>query len=330
VLIPAILCPTVAQAILRAGHRPIIVDTNKDLHISPESIPSENSHDAKAILIPHLYGMSAPIASLLDWAAAHKLHVIDDAAQAAGISVDGKPLGTFGNLGILSFGPFKSVASTRGGALLSKDSLLIEKCRMLIGAPEDAPGAVFRILGCFAKLHFPRAIRFIKSSFSASKHRKLGSERSPAATLSSTSGDELAASSLLECALAGTLFARSATIVQNRSKTARQIFSIVEEYTGLAPIGVPGTPFMSIPIRLKNNLSAEEAIDRLREIKIEATRIYRPLHLFQAFSEFAAQPLERSLESWNRVVLLPNPARCRIPEGYSQLRRGLDMIGAQN
>ncbi len=327
ILIPAILCPTVVHAILRAGHRPIIVDVNEDLHISPDSISPESLHGAKAILIAHLYGMSAPLSSLLDWANARRLLVIDDAAQAAGISLNGIPLGACGSMGILSFGPYKSLAGSRGGALVSKNSLLIENCRKIIGPRENLSGAIRRILGCFTKLYFPRAIQPVKSAIADFGFRDTITNQSAASTVGYPSQNHIVAPSSLECALAATIYLRSASIIKNRIITSNAILNLVSQYARLETIGIPNTPFLRIPVRIKSKYTAEQAVSLLRENGIGATRIYRPLHLIPSYSCYSYHSPNNSIESWNNVFLLPNPSHHILESVIHYFRKGLDIIG---
>lgn len=330
ILVPAILCPTVVHAILRAGHRPIIVDTNEDLHISPESISPESLHGAKAILIAHLYGMAAPMPSLLNWASARGLLVIDDAAQAAGLSLDGTPLGSCGDMGILSFGPYKSIASSRGGALISRNELLIARCRAIVGPRENLSGALRRVLGCLAKQHLPAASRAIKATIVKRKGAGKGSDYVPESINPNSGGDPIAALNALECIVAQSVFSRASSIVASRASHAGHICTFLRGYAGLDLIGMPHTPFMSIPVRIKSSLTAEDALAHLRKNNIDAIRIYRPLHLYNEFAPFAIQSLPQSLKSWDKVFLLPNPVHGSIARYILQLRMGLAAMGFFN
>jgi len=126
VILPGLICPTVIRAVLQAGCRPILVDVERNLHLSVK-ILSSCQEKAHAVIVPHLYGLSAPIQEIREWSTRAGLYLIDDAAQAVGISIDGKYLGTFGDFGILSFGPFKSLSTPRGGALISENGDLVQK-----------------------------------------------------------------------------------------------------------------------------------------------------------------------------------------------------------
>jgi dTDP-4-amino-4,6-dideoxygalactose transaminase len=61
----------------------------------------------------------APIERVCRWAAEHGLAVVEDACQAPGGTVDGKPAGSWGDASVLSFGGSKLLTAGRGGAVLS-------------------------------------------------------------------------------------------------------------------------------------------------------------------------------------------------------------------
>jgi dTDP-4-amino-4,6-dideoxygalactose transaminase len=74
-------------------------------------------------VVAHLYGFPADVPAVRALAAAHGATVIEDAAQAAGGSLGGRPLGTFGGMSVLSFGRGKGTTGGHGGALLVHDAV---------------------------------------------------------------------------------------------------------------------------------------------------------------------------------------------------------------
>jgi dTDP-4-amino-4,6-dideoxygalactose transaminase len=70
--------------------------------------------------MPHLFGNPAEIEAIVHIAREKNIRVIDDAAQAFGATIDGRLAGSFGDIGILSFGAEKVCFGLGGGALLSK------------------------------------------------------------------------------------------------------------------------------------------------------------------------------------------------------------------
>lgn len=94
----------------------------------------------KAIIPVHLYGMPAKMSEIIEIANEFNVPVIEDAAEALGSNLFGKPCGTFGKFGILSFNGNKIITTSGGGALLSDDKELIDKAKFLATqARENAP-----------------------------------------------------------------------------------------------------------------------------------------------------------------------------------------------
>jgi dTDP-4-amino-4,6-dideoxygalactose transaminase len=91
----------------------------------------------KAILIVHLYGMPANMKEIMNIADRYGIPVVEDAAEALGSSYMGKPLGSFGKMGVLSFNGNKIITTSGGGALISDDDSLIKKARFLATQARD-------------------------------------------------------------------------------------------------------------------------------------------------------------------------------------------------
>lgn len=326
VLLPSIVCATVIQAILRSGHTPIIVDTADDLHIAPETIAPESLAGAGAIVVPHLYGRSAPIIPLARWAAEHKLRLIDDAAQAAGVHLDRKPLGTFGDIGILSFGPQKYIACTRGGALLSSNIETINAARTLLQGTESNRDAVRRIVGGMLKRHFRQGILRLKTVIAAQKRQRLSSDAGLRVSNPGYPEDGISGLNPLEAATVQTLLPRMETMVAARGKSADDMIRSLQGRPGIEMPAPDGTPFAKIPVRLTGGLKAAEAVALLRKMKIDASRIYRPLALYPEYAAYARQPVSNSIRLWETTFLIPNPLHCRSRRHMLHLHKAMDRI----
>src|SRR5262249_26109528 len=83
----------------------------------------------KAIIASHLHGGLVPMQALMACATDCGLDVIEDAAQCPGGLVAGKKAGTWGDIGILSFGGSKLLTAGRGGALLTSRDILHQRAR---------------------------------------------------------------------------------------------------------------------------------------------------------------------------------------------------------
>jgi len=126
------------------GAKPVLIDSEKDTwNMSPELLETaikdrlSNGIKPKAIIVVHLYGMPAKIDQIASIANRYDIPLIEDAAEALGSRFKGKPLGTFGKLGILSFNGNKIITTSGGGALVSEDAELISKARFLSTQARD-------------------------------------------------------------------------------------------------------------------------------------------------------------------------------------------------
>src|ERR1035437_8098308 len=94
----------------------------------------------KAIIAVHLYGVPARIDEIMKIANKYEIPVIEDAAEALGSKYFGKPLGSIGVIGILSFNGNKIITTSGGGALISDNKDYIVKARFLsTQARDNAP-----------------------------------------------------------------------------------------------------------------------------------------------------------------------------------------------
>jgi hypothetical protein len=74
-----------------------------ELNITAATVEPALSKKTRAIIVPHLFGNPADIGSITDLVKGRNIHVIDDAAQALGAAIDGRPVGSLGDVGIISF-----------------------------------------------------------------------------------------------------------------------------------------------------------------------------------------------------------------------------------
>src|SRR5207249_1811408 len=84
------------------------------------------------VIASHLHGGIVPMRQLMAVAQARGLAVIEDAAQCPGARVQGKMAGTWGDVGVLSFGGSKLLSAGRGGALLTSQPLVHQRARTLL------------------------------------------------------------------------------------------------------------------------------------------------------------------------------------------------------
>ena len=118
-----------ANPIVYLGATPVFVDSESATwNLSPELLERaiadrlrRTGRKPKAIVAVHLYGMPACLEEIMAIAARYEIPVLEDAAEAMGSCYDGRPCGTFGTYGVLSFNGNKMITTSGGGALICPD-----------------------------------------------------------------------------------------------------------------------------------------------------------------------------------------------------------------
>ncbi|TSC75496.1 MAG: glutamine--scyllo-inositol transaminase [Parcubacteria group bacterium Gr01-1014_30] len=120
------------QCIVNCGAKPVLVDVGENELMNPELIEPAITERTKAILPVHFHGKVCDMDAILDIAAKHNLHIIEDAAQALGSSYKGKMAGSFGDAGCFSFNTAKLLGGFGdGGGIVTNSRDLCEKLYLL-------------------------------------------------------------------------------------------------------------------------------------------------------------------------------------------------------
>jgi perosamine synthetase len=113
------------------GALPVLVDVDaENWNLDPENLADAIGPATRALLVSHLHGGLVPMREVMEIAARHGVAVIEDAAQAAGAIVQGRQAGSWGDLGVLSFGGSKLLTAGRGGAVLTSRADAAQRARL--------------------------------------------------------------------------------------------------------------------------------------------------------------------------------------------------------
>ena len=133
-----VICPSftffaTAGSVARLGARPVFVDSRDDtFNLDPAGVERRITARTRAIIPVHLFGQAADMDEICQIAGRHRLPVIEDVAQAFGAAYRGRPLGTLGDFGTVSFFPTKNLGALgEAGLLVTNDAKLAEKTRLL-------------------------------------------------------------------------------------------------------------------------------------------------------------------------------------------------------
>jgi len=122
-----------AEAITYCKARPVFVDVDPNTFtMNPAKLEESLTERTKAIIPVHLFGQPADMDPILEFARAHGLFVVEDAAQAHGGEYKGRRAGTMGDAGCFSFYPGKNLgAFGEAGAVVTNDPELRKQIQML-------------------------------------------------------------------------------------------------------------------------------------------------------------------------------------------------------
>jgi len=132
VIVPSFTFAATANAVVLAGAIPVFADIDPDTFcISAKSIESCISERTVGIMPVHLFGQPADMEAICKLAGRNRIAVFEDAAQAHLASLHSELVGTFGDFAAFSFYPTKNMTSGEGGMVVTRDSALARKVRLL-------------------------------------------------------------------------------------------------------------------------------------------------------------------------------------------------------
>ncbi|UJB65245.1 dTDP-4-amino-4,6-dideoxygalactose transaminase [Acidovorax sp. YS12] len=132
VIMPSYTFVSTANAFVLRGAKPVFVDIRPDtLNIDESLIESAITPRTRAIVPVHYAGIACEMDAIMAIARRNQLIVIEDAAQGIMSTYKGRPLGSIGHMGCLSFHETKNIISGEGGALLVNDSEFVQRAEII-------------------------------------------------------------------------------------------------------------------------------------------------------------------------------------------------------
>lgn len=120
VILPAFTIISCVNQILRAGAKPIFIDSDLETwNIDVDQISNSISNKTKAILVVHIYGLPVDLDPIISICKKHNLALIEDTAEVIGQTYKGKMCGSFGDISTFSFYPNKHITTGEGGMILT-------------------------------------------------------------------------------------------------------------------------------------------------------------------------------------------------------------------
>ncbi len=142
-----VFCPTLtfsatANPIIYQNATPVFIDSDYETwNMDPKALETafkKYGEKVKAVLVVHLYGLSADMDKIMEICEKYNVPVIEDAAESLGTYYKGKHTGSFGEFGVISFNGNKIITTSGGGMLVSDDEEKIKKVRFWSTQSRDA------------------------------------------------------------------------------------------------------------------------------------------------------------------------------------------------
>lgn len=168
VIVPSFTFFATASAVARVNAKIVFVEIDPaTLNMDVAAFERAITERTKAVIPVHLYGQCAEISTLCEIAERHGIHVIEDVAQAIGAQHHGRPAGSFGLAGCLSFYPTKNLGGCGdGGMLTTNDDDFAERLR-LFAAHGMSPRYFHKVVGINSRLDTMQAAALLV------KHQRL-------------------------------------------------------------------------------------------------------------------------------------------------------------
>jgi dTDP-4-amino-4,6-dideoxygalactose transaminase len=132
VIMPSFTFVSTANAVALRGAVPLFVDIRSDtLNLDERLVEAAITPRTRAIFVVHYAGVCAEMDAFRGIAAAHRLLLVEDAAQALLSTYRGKPAGTLGDIACFSFHATKNIVSGEGGALVTDRAELAERAEII-------------------------------------------------------------------------------------------------------------------------------------------------------------------------------------------------------
>ena len=134
-----------ANCVIYEGAVPRFVDIEEDsLGLDPDLLAGALTDRTRAILPVHVFGRPSRIVPAVTFARSNGLAVIEDACEGLGSSLDGRPLGSFGDAAVFAFYPNKQITTGEGGMVVTDDPKISEIVQSLRNQGRDADGTWLR------------------------------------------------------------------------------------------------------------------------------------------------------------------------------------------
>jgi CDP-6-deoxy-D-xylo-4-hexulose-3-dehydrase len=115
--------PTTVNPILQNGWTPVFVDVDLNtLNVRPEAVMAARTPKTRAVVLAHTLGNPYRADLLAEWCREEGLYLVEDCCDALGSTIEGAPVGSFGDYATISFYPAHHITMGEGGAVMSRNA----------------------------------------------------------------------------------------------------------------------------------------------------------------------------------------------------------------
>jgi perosamine synthetase len=276
VILPSFSFMATANSVLFVGANPIFTDIEEDTYgLDPTSILENITPKTKAILPMDYGGMSSKIFDIKKIAQENNLHLIEDAAEGLGSSINGKKVGSISETAIFSFCGNKVMTTGEGGAVVTKSKKIAEKIKLI------------RSHGRLDKINY-------FNNPSQSNYFGLGYNWRM---------------SSITAALGISQLHKLDKLIQMRKDHATYLSSRLQKHSQLQPPKIPESHehiYQMYTVRLNTKKIRDDLQKYLLEHGIFCKVYFQPIHLTEFYKQnFGAQVLPNTLHVSDTVLTLP-------------------------
>jgi len=133
IIFPVFTFPVIPLVAKLLGFQPVFCDVDpKTYNSGPEHIEKKITDKTGAVLATHLFGQPCPIQQISDLTRQRNIRLLEDCAHACGVRVDGKQVGTFGDIGVFSFAEGKNMPCFGGGAIATSNDEIAQRAAAIL------------------------------------------------------------------------------------------------------------------------------------------------------------------------------------------------------
>lgn len=127
VIVPAVTFIATVGAVVNARAVPVFAEVDESLNLDPAALETQVTSKTKALIPVHLANVACDMEPIMAFAKARGLGVIEDAAQAIGVTYRGRQAGSIGDVGAFSLQLSKNITTGEGGALVTNDFTIFDR-----------------------------------------------------------------------------------------------------------------------------------------------------------------------------------------------------------